>query len=57
MLVGCELAIENLTTHNFTPLIGDDWKVLTLAEKVLNSILAAKWYFNAAEPETSMGCW
>jgi len=57
MLVGRELAIENLTTHYFTPQIGDDWKVLTLAEQVLNPILAAKWYFNTAELETSMFRW
>jgi hypothetical protein len=55
MLVGCNHAIEIPSTLDFTPLLGDDWKVLTLAEKVLNPILAAKWYFNAAELETSMG--
>jgi len=45
MLVGCSLAIENLTTLDYTPLHGDDWQVSTPAEQRLDLMLVAEGYF------------
>ena len=55
MLVGCSLAIENLTTLDYTPLPGDDWQVSTPAEQGLDPEFVAKLYAEADELDTLYG--
>jgi len=52
MLVGCGPSLEDLEAVEYTPLPGDDWKVSTPAEQVLDPMLVAEMYYNAAELET-----
>ena len=55
MLVGCGPSTEDLEAVDYTPLLGDDWKVSTPVEQGLDPMLVAELYLNAAELETLKG--
>jgi len=55
MLAGCGPSTEDLEAVDYTPLLGDDWKVSTPAEQGLDPMLVAELYHNAAELETLYG--
>ena len=48
MLTGCGPSNENLEAVDYTPLVGDDWKVSTPLEQGLDPMLVAELYLNAA---------
>jgi CubicO group peptidase (beta-lactamase class C family) len=51
-LAGCGPSTEGLEAVEYTPIIGDDWKLSTPAEQGLDPMLVAELYYNAAELET-----
>ena len=55
MLVGCSPSTEDLKAVEYTPLIGDDWKVSTPPDQGLDPMLVAELYYDAAELETLYG--
>ena len=55
MLAGCAPSLDELKSVDYTPLLGDGWKVSTPAEQGLDPTLVAELYRNAAELETLYG--